>query len=254
MPFHWKYWVYRNRGILDTTLRWIQRLGENEPKIPRTISDKLKCFGRLNSMNHNFHKGEFEDLSFFYKLLSKFTFTIPITKLFPYVINTLWKVAGKFLRTNEPVSEPACRECPASAGWGCCAPRPASGACSASCSGGWARWWRGRRRPRPGPSRTGGSARAAAEWARWRGSPGDIITCYLTKTSIHHHLIQMQYSPLETTWCGIRHRGLWRFEFRESFHAWQIAKTFHIISEQNPGRSLTISKLEGMVGSLNWKL
>ena len=103
----------------------------------------------------------------------------------------------KFLESFAiPVSGPACRECPASAGWGCSWPRPASGECSASCSGDWARWWPGRRRPRPGPSRRGGSGPAAAEWARWRGSPG-----------------------MRRRWCHIRHQGsVGTFRIREEDH------------------------------------
>ena len=84
------------------------------------------------------------------------------------MINTFWKVSGKF---SKPVSGPAYRECPASAGSGCSWPMPASCECSASCSGGWGRWWPDRPRPRPRPSRTGGSDPAAAAWGRWPGSP-----------------------------------------------------------------------------------
>ena len=88
---------------------------------------------------------------------------LAIPLLVEYVDTKVW--------TNQPAWAPSCRGCRACAVWGCCGPRRACGGCSACGSGGWGRWWRGRRTPPPAPSRTGGSAPAAAASGSWPGSP-----------------------------------------------------------------------------------
>lgn len=86
----------------------------------------------------------------------------------------LWqeKCPTKLYSINKvPVWGLACTIFLASSVSRCSGPRRASCGCSASCSGGWGRWWRGRRWPPPTPWRTEGSGPTAAESAKWRELP-----------------------------------------------------------------------------------